>query len=320
MPPAQKLAANLIGMLDADIGANLTDPMFLGSYHGKTGVHPPDLDRVLQRAWSAGLTRIVITATNLEESRVALALARTDARLYCTAGVHPTRCGEIEAAPEGAAAYWEALRGVLEEGKREGKTVAVGECGLDGDRLQFCDMVTQQRWFEAHFRLAAEVQLPMFLHLRAAAPAFLDTLARQPAGALRGVVHSFDGTLEEAHKVLSYPGLFIGLNGCSLKTGKCLRLAENVAVAAALPLDRILLETDAPWCEIRPSHAAHVHVQTRLQVRDKKKWDPDAAIKSRNEPANLRQVLEAVAGARGMEAGALAAQVHANALALFFSG
>lgn len=56
------------------------------------------------------------------------------ARLYCTAGVHPTRCGEIEAAPEGAAAYWEALRGVLEEGKREGKTVAVGECGLDGDR------------------------------------------------------------------------------------------------------------------------------------------------------------------------------------------
>lgn len=65
---------------------------------------------------------------------------------------------------------------------------------------------------------------------------------------------------------------------------------------------------------------AHVHVQTRLQVRDKKKWDPDAAIKSRNEPANLRQVLEAVAGARGMEAGALAAQVHANALALFFSG
>lgn len=56
------------------------------------------------------------------------------ARLFCTAGVHPTRCGEVEAAAQGSQRYWDELRGVLQEGVRAGKTVAVGECGLDADR------------------------------------------------------------------------------------------------------------------------------------------------------------------------------------------
>lgn len=79
-------------------------------------------------------------------------------------------------------------------------------------------MDTQERWFERQFELAREFDLPMFLHLRAAAPAFLAILERQ-AG-VRGVVHSFDGSQEEAAQILSHPGLFIGVNGCSLKTGK----------------------------------------------------------------------------------------------------
>ena len=85
-------------------------------------------------------------------------------------------------------------------------------------RTQFCAMDTQERWFERQFELAREFDLPMFLHLRAAAPAFLAILGRQ-AG-VRGVVHSFDGSQEEAAQILSHPGLFIGVNGCSLKTGK----------------------------------------------------------------------------------------------------
>ena len=85
-------------------------------------------------------------------------------------------------------------------------------------RTQFCAMDTQERWFERQFELAREFDLPMFLHLRAAAPAFLTILERQ-AG-VRGVVHSFDGSQEEAAQILAHPSLFIGVNGCSLKTGK----------------------------------------------------------------------------------------------------
>ena len=92
----------------ADIGANLLDPMFQGQYNG-TAYHEPDLDAVLARAWGAGVEKIVITAGTLGESRAALALARTDERLFCTVGVHPTRCAEFEAFPEGPDAYLAAL-------------------------------------------------------------------------------------------------------------------------------------------------------------------------------------------------------------------
>mmetsp|Transcript_53739 Transcript_53739/g.78489 ORF Transcript_53739/g.78489 Transcript_53739/m.78489 type:complete len:104 (-) Transcript_53739:399-710(-) len=78
-----------------DIGANLLDPMFQGIYHGSRK-HEADLGAVLDRAWSNGVEKIIITAGTLGEARAALRLARTDPRLYCTVGVHPTRCREFE--------------------------------------------------------------------------------------------------------------------------------------------------------------------------------------------------------------------------------
>lgn len=82
-----------------------------------------------------------------------------------------------------------------------------------------------------------------------------------------------------------------GINGCSLKT------EENIKVAAAVPEDRLMIETDCPWCEIRPSHAGRAHVKTVHEARDKKKHSGDAMVKGRNEPCNLVQVLEVLAGA-----------------------
>lgn len=95
-------------------------------------------------------------------------------------------------------------------------------------------------------------QLPLFLHSRAAhadfirlmRDAFGDRLERLEKG---GVVHSFTGTAEELRELADL-GLYIGVNGCSFKT------AENCAVVKEIPLDRIMLETDGPWCEVRPSH------------------------------------------------------------------
>jgi len=297
--------------------------MFSGTYHGRPGAHPPDLQSVLDRAWAAGLARIVITATSLDEGRAALALARSDARLFCTAGVHPTRAGELV---EGGEGYLQDLRALIAEGKAAGKCVAVGEAGLDNDRLSFCDAATQMAGFKAQLALAAEVGLPLFLHCRAAAGELQAALASAPPLPRGGVVHSFDGTAAEMEALtsLALPGpLFIGLNGCSLKT------EASLGVAGRVPLGRLLLETDAPWCEPRPSHASASllggHAPNPGAV-DKKKWRVDAPVKGRNEPAAIAAVAAAVVGARARVEGRevrggdleeLAAATAANAAALF---
>ena len=81
-----------------------------------------------------------------------------------------------------------------------------------------------------------------------------------------------------------------GINGCSLKT------EENLAVMAQVPTSRLLLETDSPYCDVRPSHAGKVHVKTSHQAKDKKKYEPEMLIKGRNEPCNIVSVLEVVTG------------------------
>lgn len=301
-----------------DIGANLLDDMYVGQYNDKP-YHPPDLDAVLSRAWAAGLQRLIITAGSLAEAKRALELAEKDERLYCTVGCHPTRCGEFDAHPGGPEAYLQELLAVLKEGQARGKVVAVGECGLDYDRLHFCDQETQKRHFEAQFRLAKESGLPMFLHLRAAADDFLDIVSRHVSDMPRGgVVHSFDGSAEEAARILQHQQLAIGINGCSLKT------EANLEVVAGLPLERIMLETDCPWCEIRPTHAGRKHVSPAAlagtqAAKDRKKHSPDCQVKSRNEPANIRQVLEVVAGVKGVtDLEGAAEQIARNTEAMFF--
>lgn len=82
------------------------------------------------------------------------------------------------------------------------------------------------------------------------------------------------------------------MNGCSLKT------EENLAAVAAIPEDRLLLETDSPWCGVRPTHASARFAGPAPPALDKKKHAPSHAVKGRNEPAALGQVLAAVAGAR----------------------
>lgn len=159
-------------------------------------------------------------------------------------GCHPTRCTEFAAAPD---EYFAQLCDAIET--HRSKIVAIGECGLDYDRLKFCPADVQRVYFERQLDLVAKYKLPLFLHCRNSFDDFYDIVKRNATKITNGgVVHSFDGTLDEANKFIEF-GFYIGINGCSLKT------AEQLQVVAQIPNDKILVETDCPWCAIRPSHA-----------------------------------------------------------------
>ncbi|KAK7755866.1 hypothetical protein SLS62_002153 [Diatrype stigma] len=142
--------------------------------------------------------------------------------------------------------------------KKKSPLVALGEFGLDYDRLHYSPRALQLHAFGAQLDLALRLSppLPLFLHSRAAHGDFVSLLKAKFGSRLEGllgrgagaVVHSFTGTAAELRELLDL-GLHIGVNGCSLKT------AENCdVVRGAVGLGKIMLETDGPWCEIRPSH------------------------------------------------------------------
>ncbi|XP_043515422.1 putative deoxyribonuclease TATDN1 [Frieseomelitta varia] len=290
-----------------DIGANLTDPMYQGIYHGSQK-HLPDLDKVLERSWNNDISKIIITAGNIEESKKALEIARTDERLFSTVGCHPTRCNEFEESgdPE---AYFKSLSDLAADNKD--KVVAIGEMGLDYDRLQFCSKDIQKKYFEMQLSLCSTLKLPMFLHCRNASEDFVRILRKHKDTLTAGVVHSFDGNPEEANSILQM-GLYIGINGCSLKT------EENLFAVTTIPSDKLMIETDCPWCEIRPTHASAKDVITNFPSIKKEKWQPDKMVKGRNEPCTIVQILEVLARIRDEEEEYLCNQIYKNTMKVFF--
>jgi len=270
-----------------DVGANLTSAEFRGEYFGRSN-HEADLDVVCERARQAGVFRMIVTGSSLEDSRAALDLVQERPNLYSTLGIHPTRCSEVV----DEAQALESLRNVWQNSSAQKKIVAIGECGLDYDRTQFCDISQQKRGFEMQFRLAEETKLPMFLHNRNTSGEFVEIVQRNRHRFSGGVVHSYTGTLDEAQTLIDL-GLYIGINGCSLKT------EENLQVVRKIPLNKILLETDCPYCEIRETHASNSMVRTRWTALDRKKYVKDHLVKGRSEPCMIRQVAEVVAAVQG---------------------
>ncbi|EDQ88473.1 uncharacterized protein MONBRDRAFT_26206 [Monosiga brevicollis MX1] len=294
-----------------DIGANLTDSMFRGIYRGKSK-HADDFDQVLQRASAAGVERMVVTGTSLSDAQEALALVRNHVWAFTEAvrAAMSDQDNEFDAHADGPQDYLAQLRSLIEANRD--KVVAVGETGLDYDRLEFCPKETQKRYFQQQIDLALDLDLPIFLHLRNAHDDFLEImngLDRRPTG----VVHSYDGPLDVARQLLDL-GFYIGINGCSLKT------QENLDVVAQLPLDRLMLETDCPWCDVRPTHASAKHVQSWPDVAKKpEKFESGRGVKGRNEPAMMQQVAEVVAGVHGVAVTEVAAHAWDNSTRLFFS-
>ena len=165
--------------------------------------------------------------------------------------MHPCSAQSFETHPNGSTALLSSLKTLALNSKAAGTATAYGEIGLDYDRLQLCPKDIQLKYFEAQLGVAQEVQLPLFLHSRAAHADFVGCLRRVLGedlggiGRKGGLVHSFTGTVEEMREVVAM-GLHVGVNGCSMKT------EENLEVVKAIPLDRLQIETDGPWVSLLP--------------------------------------------------------------------
>lgn len=243
--------------------------------------------------------------------------------------MHPCSALQFTTHPSGAASLLSSLHALAASASASGHCCAFGEIGLDYDRLSHCDAATQRTYFSAQLSLAATLDLPLFLHSRGAAADFAALLApplragRLPRG---GLVHSFTGSLAEMQALLAL-GLHIGVNGCSLKT------AENLDVMRALPLDRLQLETDGPWCEIRPSHAGAALLEgfvardeegegggARAKPVKKERWEQGRMVKGRNEPCEIAKVAWVVARVKDVPVEEVVAAAWRNSVAMFGLG
>nr|WFD54487.1 TatD-like DNase [Dugesia japonica] len=270
-----------------ECGVNLSDKMFKGTYNGKAK-HQDDTLNVLNRAFNVGIEKIIILSDSLSGCCEVEKLLNLSDKLFMTVGCHPTNCNEMV---DETNKYIGELRNITRDNYR---VVAIGECGLDYDRENFCPREIQKPNFEKQVQLAVELQLPLYLHCRAAHEDLIIILQKYykylPHNRL-GVVHTFDGTFEQAEQLLEM-GFYLGINGCSLKSD------ENLQVVKKLPLDRLLIETDSPWCDVRPSHAGYKYVKTFMESNKKERWSGNCAVKGRNEPGNIIQIFEILCGIR----------------------
>lgn len=199
--------------------------------------------------------------------------------------------------------------------------VALGELGLDNDRLHFAPAASQVSSFTAQLALSKQHQLPLFLHSRAAHPEFLRVMkANRPLWEHQGgVVHSFTGTKEEMLELVA-EGLYVGINGCSLKTD------DNLEVIKALPLEWLMLETDAPYCSPTTTHSSHKHLASIPdepwagggKVNKPEKFKEGEMVKGRGEPCGVGKIAWVVAQVKGLDVEVVAEAAWQNTRKLFW--
>lgn len=134
----------------------------------------------------------------------------------------------------------------------------------------------------------------MYLHSRNCEEDFLEIVGKNRHKFKNGLVHSFTGNLKELENYLEL-GLFIGVNGCSLKT------EDNISIVKHIPLDKLMIETDAPYCEIRNKHASAKFLEKKIfPHKIAKKYNKDFLVKGRNEPCKIVEISEVLSKIMGL--------------------
>jgi TatD DNase family protein len=239
--------------------------------------HFPDQAAVLNRAREAGVLLVVNVATGLGDAPQVIATAQKTPGIAAIIGVHP----------HGAGAMTETDLEALDSLAADPQVVAIGEIGLDFYRRRSPEEV-QVYWFRRQLEFAAARRKPVVIHTREATPITLSILREYRGQLAGGVMHCFGGSLDEARAFLDL-GFHLSFSG-TLTYPKASPLRQ---VAAKVPLDRILVETDCPYLPPQP-------------------WRG-----KRNEPAYVVATAQQLADCRDLSLEEVAAHTWANTLAVF---
>ncbi len=241
-----------------------------------------DRDEVLARAWSAGLTGLVIPAIGPDSWEALLTWPSREPRVQVGLGIHPQLLPALDPADDER--HLATLDGLLSRGT----AIAVGECGLDGPSEAGAPMDRQVRVFRAHVALARKHRLPLLVHCLGAHPHLQRVLAEEPPIVDGILLHSYSGSGELVPRYAKHGCHFSFAGPVSFQEAR-----RPLDAVRAVPAERLLAETDAP------DQAPHPLRGTR------------------NEPALLPLIIDAMAAARGVEAAQLRALTTQNARAFF---
>ncbi|MDZ4770645.1 MAG: TatD family hydrolase [Chloroflexota bacterium] len=245
-----------------------------------------DLDAVIRRALTAGVARVIIPSVDVAAADGAIQMAQAHRGVFACIGIHPNNTSAFDT--DGAQAI---TRMTLQAGQP--KVVALGEIGLDYYR-DHSPKEVQHRAFIAQLDLAARLALPVIIHNRDASDDLLPILESwvrdldEPLRSRPGVMHSFSASQAIAERTLAI-GFYLGFTGpITFKNAESTR-----QIAARVPLDRLLVETDAPYLTPMPHRG------------------------ERNEPAYIPYIVERLASLHSISAVEMARITTENAERLF---
>ena len=232
-----------------------------------------EADTVLkEEVFGKNVARVVNVGTNNKNNLICIESTRRYEGMYAAVGIHPEDVRYIDGAPEGEVALLEKI--ILDEKQRDDcKIVAIGEIGYDF-HYEGYDKDKQERYFEFQMQLAQRLSMPVVIHDREAHGPCFDMVLKYPN--VKGIFHSYSGSAEMARELVKR-GWYISFSGV-LTFKNAARVRE---VAASVPLDRILIETDAPYLAPHPFRGKRNHSglmeYTAISLAEVKGITPDEA-------------------------------------------